>query len=295
MALNILITGVGGFLGSHILKELINFPQFHLFGFSRGYPDWDSSSLKKMYSLVDLQQGGICQGIDLVVHCGFARESSGVALAQSLDILSDLLLESEKFRVKGFINISSQSVYGEVVGDHSETSSVSPGYLYAMAKYASEKMVNLFADSFKVTNVRLAGLAGGSPPRLAGVLAKFVQDVVEGKELIITNANSSLSFIDVRDASKGIRSLIEFSEVHWSPVYNLGNEWQIRVVDLAEAVREIGKKYVSQVPVQVVRDYDQSVNARLNSQLLSTTTGWQPEYSLENMIETVFNHYVPKT
>ena len=77
-----------------------------------------------------------------LVNCAFARNSSGRDIASSLEFLRELIDTSKSINLRSFINISSQSVYGQKEKPlWTEMTPVDPNYLYAVGKYASEVIV----------------------------------------------------------------------------------------------------------------------------------------------------------
>lgn len=291
---NILITGFTGFLGSHIVNELVDHSDSVLFGFSRTkVKNSELSGLKETYSLEDWKEKRIpFHKIDILIHCAFARESLGEQLAESLSFTSEFFEDAVNGGASAIINISSQSVYGPLGGIHKEEDTPKPGYLYALAKYASELIVARIAKTVPYTNIRLAGLAMGNPIKTKGVLPLFVENTIENKTIRIKNGGNILSFIDVGDAATAIAKLTETDPCLWHEVYNLGNEWQISVLDLAKKVKEIGDQYLKSTPEIELDDLTQNINIGLNIDRIKLKTGWTPSYTLEEMVKILYEKMI---
>lgn len=287
---NIMITGFTGFLGTHLVKELSIHSNVKTFGFTRREKmDHVVEGVHRVYTMTDWMNCKIpFEKIDLVIHCGFARESNGAELAKSLDFSSKFMNDSVSQGVSSLINISSQSVYGSCGGIHSENDDIKPSYPYALAKYASEIITANAAKDVSYTNIRLAGLAGGRPAKKVGVLPLFVKKVIENESIMVKDGNNILSFMDVRDAASGIASLAMIDPTLWQSVYNLGNDWQISVIDLAKEVLEVGTQFCTGLPEIIIENLDRKIDTGLIIDRIQEQTAWAAQYSLEDIITTLF-------
>ena len=151
----------------------------------------------------------------MIIHCAFARSYEGHSLANSLDFTTSLLLKAKNEGVKGFINISSQSVYG----GHSnplwrESLQVSPDSTYAMAKYATEIIIKIICEDsqMKYTNLRLSSLVG--PELDVRLVSKFVNNAINSKPIQIIGGKQILSFMHVKDAAEGLFALINIENLY---------------------------------------------------------------------------------
>ena len=79
---------------------------------------------------------------DIIIHCAFARKSRGDLLVRSFEYTREVVNKSIRGHIRGFVNISSQSVYGNYADrPWTEQDELNPEYLYAIAKAASEELV----------------------------------------------------------------------------------------------------------------------------------------------------------
>jgi len=292
---NILITGFSGFLGRHLIDRLSHNKNYTLYGFTRKKTG-NEDNLTKVFDYLDWEQGSIpWSDIDTVIHCSFARESNGQQLAESLDFLSEFMGQAVAGGVKSWINISSQSIYGQALGTHAEVSEVDPDYLYAMAKYASELLVNAIGCKIPHTNLRLAGLAVGKPAKMVGVLPTFVQRTLNEQPITIKNGFSRLSIIDVRDAVEAIEHIIRLDPQKWHEAYNIGNDWQITIVDLAKRILAIGQEQFNRSTELRIDDLEVGVNAYMDIDRIKSQTGWEAKIPLDQIIVSLFEQILEST
>ena len=143
--MNILITGGTGYLAWQLVNEFEK--DNDRIAVLTSQPELASSLYvgKKVEVLGNdevLSGSRLINGIDIVIHTAFCRKSNGRLLYDSLRFLEDFALICVRDGVKGFINISSQSVYGNGEGPlPDETVKPDPGYLYAFAKLSSELLL----------------------------------------------------------------------------------------------------------------------------------------------------------
>lgn len=286
--MEILITGITGFLGKH-LKENLILKGHNVSGLSRSNKQIINCHI---YSMDELDEGLLNISPDIIIHGAFSRKSEGTELAKSLQYTKKLLEFAHEKNVKGFINISSQSVYGNLVNDRDENSEIDPNYLYAFAKYASELLVESHRHQMAFTNIRLAGLTGGKEPKTDGVIPYFVKSTINNNDLILKNSQNLLSIIDVRDAAEGIAKIIDLKPTEWDKVYNLGNNWQITIEDLAKNIIEKAGKYGFNKSSIIKYDNNKIIDARLNNNLLMEKTGWEPEFDIDKIVLNFFDYFL---
>ena len=158
----VLVTGASGFLGHHLVQELLKHGDTKVIAIL-GRPEDKANTLPDENNItvypVDALFTEYFENVDTVVNCAFARSNDAKLLANAFDFTENLIKRLEVLKVKSVINISSQGVYQRLgVGELSkEDSPIEPIDLYSMAKYATEKMFCLSSIPY-VTNVRLASI-----------------------------------------------------------------------------------------------------------------------------------------
>lgn len=282
----ILITGASGFLGYHLVLELLKNDQFHVIAIG-GRPEDKANPLPehprlKVYPLDSLFEEE-WENIDTAVNCAFARSNDSKLLAGAFDFTEKAIRLFEKCKVKSVVNISSQGVYQRLpVGELSnEESPIEPIDLYSMAKYASEKMFRLSTIPH-VTNVRLASLY--MPQRF---LHFFIQKAKNGEKFTVTAPNQYAALLDVTDAASGLAAIASFAPESRAKVYNLGVSTQYSLLEYAESVKAIGNTFGYNVQFDVA-DNGTTVCAGMDCSKLMNDTEWKPVILKDEMISNLF-------
>ena len=207
-----LVTGVAGFIGSHLLETLLKLNQkvIGLDNFSTGRRE----NLKEVQSLVTTDQWNnfrlmeadirdpescraACVEVDIVLHqaaLGSVPRSIADPIStnqSNVDGFLNMLVAARDAGVKRFVYASSSSTYG----DHPELPKVEgrigrPLSPYAATKYMNELYAGIFANAyqFKTIGLRYFNIFG---PRqdpngaYAAVIPKWFSGILAGQEVYI--------------------------------------------------------------------------------------------------------------
>ena len=283
---NIIITGSSGLVATELIHSLLNDGGYQIYAVSTN-PD----KLKRRY---EAMKNVICLGLNelkdttnnitftALVNCAFARNSNGRDIASSLELI-DI---AKGISLRSFINISSQSVYGQKEKPlWTEKTPVDPNYLYAVGKYASEVIVkSVFSDTnVDFTNIRLASVSEN-----ARFLNVFVKNAIARLPIRIIGGTQVCSFIDVRDVADALTTVIEKAhEIALAEVYNLGTGATRTILELAEDVQRVYRtKYGENVVIEQ-EDADIQLEVGMDNTLFCRTFNWQPRFDHDDMISSL--------
>ena len=282
----VLVTGASGFLGHHLVQELLKQDDIKVIAIL-GRPEDKANALPDNPNLLTYPLDSLFSEtyghIDTVVNCAFARSNDAGLLSAAFDFTERSIKRFEELGVKSVINISSQGVYKRLgVGELSkEDSPIEPIDIYSMAKYACEKLFNISSIPF-ITNVRLASLY--MPQRF---LHFFIQRVLNGEPFTITAPNQYTALLDVTDAASGLASITKLLPEKRALVYNLGIGKQYSLLDYAESVKTIGESFGYTVNFDVA-DSGTTTCAGMDCTRLMNDTGWRPMVLKDDMIRILF-------
>lgn len=299
----IMVSGASGFLGKELIRQLLDSSDYNIIALT-SKPEYLFNLFGKPSRLTTLNintwtsELGNSDGIDFLVNCAFPRTSEPKELAKGLDFTERLIKDAIYFNISAIINISSQSVYSQK--DKSlpdETATVAPESLYGMAKYASEKIVTVLCEGsdskINYSNIRLASLAGVEfDVRMTN---KFVKCALKGEKIIIDGRGQKVSYLEVRDAASALIAMINKDSSLWNTVYNLGNHHYCSVLEIAQSVNEIAKKYSVPSAEIELNEGQSSFNNLLNSELFYKDFEWEPHYDIPLMIDDLFKYYKKMT
>lgn len=256
---HILITGGAGYIGSILIRQLLErgyevkvFDKF-LFG-KNSISDLNKNN---NFSFIEGDVGHIeklveaIKGIDVVVHLAEIVGDPACAIdpqkTQQANYLSTISLVNacKYFQINRFIYASSCSVYGTSKNNtlSHETSEVNPVSLYAKMKTETEKVIiNLADDIFSPTILRFATVFGVSPRMRFDLVINnlTVRAVKEGK-ITIFGGDQWRPFIHVSDVANAIISTIEAPlEKIKGEIFNVGsNDNNFTINQIGNLIKEI--------------------------------------------------------
>lgn len=292
----LMVTGAGGLLAEELIAQLINKNIEHIIAVST-----QSQTLEKKYSVYpqvsclswDALSGFDFSGVDAVVHCAFARKEECADISDSLCRTAELLTFVGKSGKKiPFVQISSRSVYGQQEPLWTEDTHCEPASPYALGKVMQELLLRQAAQfyGFPFTILRLSALI--CPRMNQRIVYKMVQQAVVNGRIKVIGGTQQFSLLDCRDAASGIIALLRRDAGQWKDIYNLGTMECLRLEQIAELIRTVGKE-AYQICVTIEKE---SREVHMVDGMVCTRfyedTRWQPQYHMHDIIAHLFDHCI---
>ncbi|WP_342505962.1 NAD-dependent epimerase/dehydratase family protein [Sporosarcina sp. FSL K6-2383] len=300
--MKVLVTGGAGFIGSHVVEELVN----HHFEVVL-VDNLVTGSLDNLLNTVKIYQFDIN---DQEIEYVFERERPDyvIHLAAQVSVTASmnnpffdlqtnmvgtvkLISLAKKYNVKNFIFASSAAVYGEPaylpIDENHRLHALS---FYALSKYSAEKYIELY-DAIYGGNSCILRFSNVYGPRQnadgeAGVVSIFIRKLVRGENVEMFGGYQTRDFIYVKDVAKACRLAIEGEH---KGIYNIcsGIETSIEGL-LTQIFEETG---VTKIPVyQPIRvgEIERSV---LDNSKVSSSFDWFSHYSLQEGLHETVHYY----
>lgn len=288
----VLVTGAGGFLGKFFIERLIDSTDYGIVAVtSRSSLDVRKNARLAMVDSGDWDRiAGEMSKADIVINCAFPRNVDGVAMAKGLNYIDRILSLAGDNENCAVVNISSQSVYSQKdPKPANEDNEVCLESSYAVAKYATELLLDARCPKNARTNVRLASLIG--PGFDQRVVNKMVMKVLRGEALTVLENGSSFGYLDVCDAAEALTLLCrEESCADWERVYNLGSDRSYSLTEIAQSVlRVCGERSGGLIKSNLKIEASEHLctYSRLDSSRFRIMTGWRNRISLRESIEAI--------
>ncbi len=314
-----LVTGGAGFIGSH-LSELLLAGGWEVYALD----DVSTGSLDNVAHLRDRPDfhlvvdsvlapsvvGDLVQRCDVVFHLAAAV---GVRLIVEQPVHTMVTNVQGTEIVLGYCSklgkralIASSS---EVYGDHREERPLGENdrrvygpttekrWLYADSKAMDEHLALSYhlEQGLDAVIARLFNTVG---PRQSGrygmVIPRFVERALAGEPLEVHgDGTQTRSFCHVADTVRALAGLMDAREIS-GDIFNVGSSERIRIVDLAERVKQAtgSDSEVSYVPYD--RVYGQGIEDTLHREpaigKIRDAIGWAPERNLDGILADVIEH-----
>lgn len=304
--MKILITGNLGYVGPGVVREFRkHYPDAELIGLDTGYFSKyitndgivpESYLNQQLYCDMRKVPDLLLEGVDTIVNLAaisndpIGNQFETPTLEINYKAAVDIARRAKKAGVKNYIYASSCSVYGAAEdAPRTETSEVNPLTAYAKSKVYTENELSELADrNFKITCHRFATACGMSERlRLDLVLNDFVACALTSGEItILSDGSPWRPLINVLDMARAIRWAHEREAANGGEflIVNTGSdEWNYRVVDLAETVQELHPAVKVSVNKNAAPD---KRSYRVNFNLFKTLApNHQPVYDLTASIK----------
>lgn len=303
----ILVTGAGGYLGSHLINALLDDRKFDGFRI-RGVDNFlvakeENYSLIKSDERVELLKKDITkkedvkevmEDVKIVYHLaavsGVLACSSNPARAEEINVGgTKKLLEAALHKAEYFVLASSAAVYeNSNVKLVTEATPPSPGNIYGIQKALCESMCEKYSKKGLGTIIlRFANIYGkGTYVKWRSVIPTFVRCALEKKPLRVHGSGKQKrNFVHIDDVVSLLKAVIR-PEVKGEK-FNVGSFENVSIAELAQLVKRIcgnEVKIVHAAPRDDTpeRTFDVSIE-KLRK------LGWKPEVTLEEGIRRTYD------
>lgn len=292
----ILLTGSDGNLGGRLSKFLVDTTDFSVVAVS-SFPERiplmiEREKIIHTEKIIQMSSNDMFtddltkMDIRGVVHFAFSR-----AIFPNKDIASSLDYSLTAFnkiidsKFQNAIYVSSQSVYGNTSEWRTEETIVAPDSIYAMAKYAGEKLFEACYrghEDLQHAVIRLDLILQSQ-----NLVKALCRNAKEKGELHLTGGKQVFSYLDIDDVPSAIYAMLT-CEKDWKPVYNVGwNKIRYNIIEIAEIVKDIAEKQGNKVRISLDRN-DTEYWSGMDSSLFTKDTQWEPKKEIYEMIRNIF-------
>lgn len=319
---SILVTGGSGFIASNFVNYMVEkYPDTLFINFDALYYCASNNNIevsnKSNYKFIKGNINSIDllnfvledNNVDCIMH--FAAQShvdnsfSGPLQYTKDNVMGthNLLEACRKYgKIKRFIHVSTDEVYGESELDENkknEASVLCPTNPYAASKAGAELIARAYMRSFKLPIIITRGNnVYGKRQYPEKLIPKFICLLNQNKKCTIHGIGNAIrAFLNVKDVVKAFEIVLLKGKNH--EIYNIGCDMEHSVLNVAHKLIEIMKpKDKVEDWITIVRDREFNDQRYFICSKKLESLGWKPEISFEKglkeCIEWYTNKIIPK-
>jgi dTDP-glucose 4,6-dehydratase len=260
--MNILITGVAGFIASNVACCLVKkYPKYFFLGIDKisycsSEKNFEEIKYRKNFEFVKADFTNLefmdylfeKYKIDTVLHFGAYTHvdmsfGDSIIYTQNNVVGTHVLLEtSKKYNIKRFILVSTDEVYGCQENESNENSILDPTNPYSSTKAASEHIARSYFHSFKLPVIITRGNnVYGKFQYPEKLIPKFILKMIKGESLTIQGSGKQKrSFLHVDDVSSAFDIILHSGTI--GEIYNIGCKYEYSVLEVANKLLEYFKE-----------------------------------------------------
>lgn len=308
---NILVTGGAGFVGSHLVEELIklqsNMVVVDINLDKRSYLftenlhkksiviDLDICDYKKLLALIKKYK------IEFIFHLAAQAlvEDAYINPKYTLDnnILSTInILETVRInpQIKGLVVASSDKAYGKLksLGKYTEDYPLSGDHPYDTSKSVTDLISTTYYKTYKIPVVvtRFGNIYGEGDLNFSRIIPGIMKSIIEDKTLLIrSNGKYVRDYLYVKDVVSGYLLLAKNIEKVRGEVFNFGSEETLSVLDLIKLVEKTLNKKIDYKILNTAKN--EIPYQSLDYSKIKKTLGWKPKENIKSTAKKIFGWY----
>jgi GDPmannose 4,6-dehydratase/GDP-4-dehydro-6-deoxy-D-mannose reductase len=310
-----LITGITGFVGSHLAELLLRKGNIEVYGLKRWRsPLSELAGVLKDVRLVDCDlrdANAVNRAVahirpDRIYHLA-AQSYVPVSYHAPVDTFEtnacgtiNLLEAVRMANIDPIIHVcSSSEVYGQVRLDEvpiRETNPLRPSSPYAVSKVAEDMIAFQYFTSYNLRTIRTRAFTHTGPRRgevfVESSFAKQIAEIEEGKNppvVFVGNLNSIRTFLDVRDICEAYYLATDKGVP--GEVYNIGGSRTMSVGEMLNHLLSLSPK-----KIQIVQDPARLRPSDVTLQIPDVSkfmnqSGWKPTIPFEKTMQDLLEYW----
>lgn len=283
--MNVLITGVNGFVGKYLLSRLKS-PEHKIYGLGmEPSPNYDLNG----YYPVDISKKfQLNRDFDVIIHLAALNRTTIGANIDS-QVFHQINVEGTKNVIKScgytkFIYISTAAVYARDDEIITEESLIAPVGNYAKTKYEAELLCRSLIPDNKLIILRPVNISGTGQKKIAAVPLFFEQARNHKALELSVSPSKTIQLLDVTDFTQAISQCLLFSG---SGIFNLASEDSMNMHQLVNKILELCDSRSTLIMKDVREESPSFISGKKARQELSFQASKTMNHILEDYYESL--------
>ena len=307
LSLKVLVTGGAGFIGSEFVRQAVK--KYKVIVVDKLTYAGDLKRLEEVKGKYKFYKADICdkkriesifkkEKPEAVVsfaaetHVDRSIQDASPFVETNVKGTQTLLDTSRKYKIKKFIHISTDEIYGEIAnGEFNENSLIKPNSPYAASKAAADLLVRAYIRTYNFPAIIIRPCNNYGPWQYPEKLIPLaiLRIFGKGKVPVYGKGLNVREWLYVDDCARGIMTIMRKGKI--GQIYNLGSACESKNIDTVKLLlKALG---VSQDRFEFVKDrLGHDIRYSLNSRKITRELGWKPRVKFEEGIRFTVNWYL---
>ena len=307
---NVLVTGGVGFVGGHLVEELLTIgARVVVVDIRRDKSSYIYTQKLDRKSKIVIQD--LCDYDKLIqlinkYHIDFIFHLAAQAIVSAAyadpkytltnNIVSTInVLEAVRThtQVKGVVVASSDKCYGKLhKKKYTEADPLAGDHPYDTSKSATDLICTTYYTTYKIPVVvtRFGNIYGEGDPNLTRIIPGIMKSLVTGKSLELrSNGTYVRDYLYVKDVVAGYLLLARHIDQAKGQAYNFGSDDNLTVLEVIKQVERILKQKVDYTILNTA--VNEIPYQSLDYSKIKKKFGWKPKHSIRNTIKKIYLWY----
>lgn len=289
----ILVTGFNGFIGSHLIPELIQ--NYDVIGFSHS-KNSHSKITQIKGNITKINENIIRSKISTIIHLSAVSDvdycQKNPLKSSEINIIgTQKILELARKNDSKVIFLSTAHVFGKTKNSLiNENHSKSPQSIYAGTKLAGEALCESYSNSYglDIGVARLFSVYGPNSPKHS-VTESIIKQLISNNVIKLGTISSKRDFLYVKDAINAI--LLIMKKNHNYNDYNVGSGKSHTINQICKILKDVSKKELNIKTSKTKIRKNESLDYQSDSSKLRKL-GWKPKTSLLEGLKITYNWHL---
>ena len=287
--MNILITGVTGFIGSHIVRMVVA-AGHKVVALRREKSslarcaDFKNQVIWLNHDVSGWVQQAIVEKPEVIIHAAWAGvtavERADLKLqAANLDLFDELLQIADRVELRQFIALGSQAEYGPINGRVNEDYPCRPDTAYGTTKLTCLARLENFTRQKKMSYVwlRLFSVYGPGEGE-QWFISSLIRQLKLGQSPPLSGCEQRYDYLHVQDLAAGILAVLRQPET--SGVFNLSANTSLPLKEVVQLIQKLTGGCVNPVFGALPYRPGQSMHMEGDSSRFNQTFAFQPQINI---------------
>lgn len=307
---NILVTGGTGFVGSHLVEELVSQKNRVVTTF-QSYNPLSYFATKKLNEKVIMVNTDICNyekifdavtkfEIEYIFHVAAQPLVDVAYYNPKRTLYSNILgtinvLESARLypKIKGVIVASSDKAYGKLEKEkYVETDTLKGDHPYEVSKSCTDLIAHSYFKTYNVPVVisRFGNIYGEGDLNFSRIIPGIMKSLINGEVLEIrSNGRYVRDYLYVKDVVRGYILLAENIDKVRGEAFNFGSDDTLSVLNLIKQIEKILQKEIKYKILNIAKN--EIPYQSLDCSKISKSLKWSPKSNVSSTMTGILNWY----